>query len=47
MTSKTTPIESALRTIEIEKRAIDALKSRIGGDFESVSYTHLRAPRDS
>tara|TARA_B100001769_G_C22097732_1_gene592382 strand:- start:222 stop:1196 length:975 start_codon:yes stop_codon:yes gene_type:complete len=34
MTSKTTPIESALRTIEIEKRAIDALKSRIGGDFE-------------
>ena len=35
MTSKTTPIESALRTIEIEKRAIDALKSRIGGDFES------------
>ena len=35
MTSKTTPIESALRTIEIEKRAIDALKSRIGDDFES------------
>ena len=35
MTSKTTPIESALRTIEIEKRAIDALKSPIGGDFES------------
>ena len=34
MTSKTTPIESALRTIEIEKRAIDALKSRGGGDFE-------------
>ena len=34
MTSKTTPIESALRTIEIEKRAIDALKSRVGGDFE-------------
>lgn len=34
MTSKTTPIESALRTIEIQKRAIDALKSRIGGDFE-------------
>ena len=36
MTSKTTPIESALRTIEIEKRAIDALKSRIGGDFEDT-----------
>tara|TARA_Y100000739_G_scaffold6860_1_gene6221 strand:+ start:29 stop:1003 length:975 start_codon:yes stop_codon:yes gene_type:complete len=36
MTSKTTPIESALRTIEIQKRAIDALKSRIGGDFEDT-----------
>ena len=34
MTSKTTPIESALRTIEIQKRAIDALKSRVGSDFE-------------
>ena len=36
MNSTTSPIESALRTIEIEKRAIDALSSRIGSEFEDA-----------
>ena len=36
MNSKISPIKSALRTIEIEKRAIEALSNRIGDEFEDA-----------
>ena len=34
MNSKSPLIASAIRTIKIEKEAVSALESRIGGDFE-------------
>ena len=42
MNSKTSPIESARRTIEIEKRAIEALSTRIGDEFEEAGIMHFK-----
>ena len=44
MNSKTSPIESALRTIEIEKRAIEALSTRIGAEFEEACKLIFNCP---